>query len=86
MARALNAPADLAQAAHVELHALALHLHEHVDQRKLDLLEELGEPVLVQARALALGDHPSEHGALGHAVRARDASSSPASVASSSSG
>ena len=65
-----EALADLRQALHVELHAGALHLHEHVHERQLDVVEEPGEAVLFEARALALGEHPSQDRALRDAVPA----------------
>ena len=51
---------------------VALHLDEDVDQRQLDLLEQAGQALLLQALALALGDHAGDDGALGQLVAALD--------------
>ena len=65
-----EALADLAQALHVELHPGALHLHEHVHERQLHLLEQPRQAVLLEPRALALGQHSGDHRALRDPVRA----------------
>ena len=52
----------------VELHPRALHLHQHVDQRQLDLVQEAGEAVRLQALALALGQDPGYHRLGGHPI------------------
>ena len=66
----VEARADRAQPLDVERDADTLHLDEHVDQRQLDLVEEVGQPVLLEPHALALGQQPRQHRALRNTVRA----------------
>jgi hypothetical protein len=63
---------DLGKALRVELQTVALHLDQDVDERQLDLLEQPRQPLLLQALALALGDHARYHRALGQLVAALD--------------
>ena len=51
-----EAGADLGQALGVELQPLALHRRQHVDQRQLDLAQQLLQPQLLDARALDVGE------------------------------
>ena len=68
----IEALSDRPQPLHVELHAGALHLHQHVHQRQLDLVQEPGEPVLLEALARWRSARSAgEHGALGRSVGAR---------------
>ena len=52
----------------VELDALLLALAQHVDERQLDLLEQVHEPALVDLLGLALGERVDEHGERGLVV------------------
>ena len=56
----LHAGADLGQPLGVEPQADPLHLREHLDQRHLDLVQQLLDAELDQARALALGELAGE--------------------------
>ncbi len=53
--------AMVAHGVHVELHPRALHLHQHVHQWQLDLVQQPGQPVGLQPLALALGQHAGDH-------------------------
>ena len=56
----LHAGADLREPVGVELQPDPLHLRQHLDQRHLDLVQQLLDPELDQARALALGELAGE--------------------------
>ena len=52
----------------VELDPLLLALAQHVDERQLDLLQQVDEPALVDLLGLALGERVDEHGERGLVV------------------
>ena len=56
----LHAGADLREPVGVELQADPLHLRQHLDQRHLDLVQQLLHPELDQPRPLALGELAGE--------------------------
>ena len=57
--------ADLGKALGVQLQAFALHRRQHLDQRQLDLAEELLQPQLLDPRPLLLGQGGDEARFLG---------------------
>ena len=82
-----HALGDLLQLVDVELDPRALHVHQHVHQRQLDVVQEVREAVLLEPHPLALRQHACDHGPLGHARRLPSTSAPIASsTASSSSG
>ena len=60
-----EAGADLGEALGVELQPLALHRRQHVDQRQLDLAQQLLQPELLEAGSLGLGERRDQTRFLG---------------------